>query len=40
VVVIADDAETQAHTARLDAIDKACHGSSVWRRLEQESITS
>jgi len=40
VVVIADDAETQAHTARLDAIDKACHGSSVWRRLEKESITS
>ena len=40
VVIIADDAETRAHTARLDAIDKTCHGSSVWRRLEQETITS
>jgi DNA polymerase-3 subunit epsilon len=39
-VIKADEAEIKAHTARLDAIDKACHGSSVWRRLEKETIRS
>ncbi|MGB5426487.1 MAG: DNA polymerase III subunit epsilon [Gammaproteobacteria bacterium] len=39
-VIKADDAEIQAHTARLDAIDEACQGSSVWRRLEKETTTS
>jgi DNA polymerase-3 subunit epsilon len=39
-VIRADDAEIQAHTARLDAIDKACDGSSVWRRLEAETVVS
>ena len=39
-VLKADEAEIQAHPARLDAIDKACHGSSVWRRLETETTVS
>jgi DNA polymerase-3 subunit epsilon len=34
VVIRADDTEVQAHGARLDAIDKTCGGSSVWRQLE------
>jgi len=39
-VIKADDAEIQAHATRLDAIDKACDGSSVWRRLETETTAS
>ncbi len=39
-VIRADEAEIQAHTARLDAIDKACHGTGVWRRLEKESSSA
>ena len=39
-VIRADDAEMQAHRARLDAIDKACGGNSVWRRLEAETLVS
>jgi len=39
-VIRADEAETRAHSARLDAIDKACDGSSVWRSLETETATS
>jgi len=31
-VIRADAAELGAHDARLDAIDKACDGRSVWRR--------
>jgi DNA polymerase-3 subunit epsilon len=40
VVTRADDAECAAHMARLDAIDKACDGTSVWRRMEQESAAT
>jgi DNA polymerase-3 subunit epsilon len=36
-VIRASDAELQAHMARLDAIDKVCDGSSVWRCLEADS---
>ena len=39
-VIIADDAECEAHSARLDAIDKVCDGTSVWRRLEQDTQVS
>ena len=39
-VLRADEAEIQAHTTRLDAIDKACHGASVWRRLEKEMTSA
>ena len=39
-VIRADEAETRAHATRLDAIDKACDGSSVWRRLETETAGS
>lgn len=35
-VLRADAAELQAHEARLDALDKAAGGSSVWRRLLRE----
>jgi len=31
-VIRADAAESAAHNARLDAIDKACESGSVWRR--------
>jgi len=37
-VIRADAAEMRAHTARLDAIDKACGGTSVWRRIEDEAV--
>ena len=37
-VIRADEAETRAHSARLDAIDKACDGHSVWRSLEAEKV--
>jgi DNA polymerase-3 subunit epsilon len=39
-VIRADDAEIQAHAARLDAIDKACNGSSVWRLVETDTLSS
>ncbi|MEN8205419.1 MAG: DNA polymerase III subunit epsilon [Pseudomonadota bacterium] len=39
-VIRADDAEARAHAARLDAIDKVCDGSSVWRTLETETVAS
>ena len=39
-VIRADEAETRAHSARLDAIDKACDGSSVWRCLETGTVSS
>ena len=39
-VIRADDAECAAHMARLDAIDKACDGTSVWRRMDQESAAT
>jgi DNA polymerase-3 subunit epsilon len=35
-VLRADAAEVAAHEQRLDALDKAVQGTSVWRRLEQE----
>jgi len=39
-VIRADDAEVQAHAVRLDAIDKACNGSSVWRLIETDTLAS
>ena len=39
-VIRADDAECEAHMSRLDAIDKACDGTSVWRRMEQDTAAS
>lgn len=33
-VVRASDAELAAHEARMDAIDKACGGNSVWRQTD------
>jgi DNA polymerase-3 subunit epsilon len=36
-VIKASDPECRAHAGRLDAIEKACGGSSVWRRLETET---
>jgi DNA polymerase-3 subunit epsilon len=36
-VVGATAEEGEAHDARLDALDKACDGGSVWRRLEGDA---
>jgi DNA polymerase III subunit epsilon len=36
-VIRADAAESAAHAARLDAIDKACESGSVWRHSESET---
>jgi DNA polymerase-3 subunit epsilon len=36
-VIRADADEIRAHTERLDAIEKACADTSVWRRLESET---
>jgi DNA polymerase III subunit epsilon len=36
-VIRADESECQAHVRRMQAIDKACGGSSVWHSLESES---
>ncbi len=36
-VIRADAEEIRAHAARLDAIDKACADTSVWRCLEAET---
>jgi len=33
-VLRATPEEGEAHNARLDALDKACEGGSVWRRFE------
>jgi DNA polymerase III subunit epsilon len=38
-VLRADVAELAAHELRLDALDKAVQGTSVWRQLEQEPAT-
>jgi len=34
-VIGASEEELRAHRTRLDAIEKACNGTSVWRRLEE-----
>jgi DNA polymerase-3 subunit epsilon len=39
-VLRADTAEMAAHEHRLDALDKAVQGGSVWRRLEQPAATA
>ena len=36
-VIRANEAECQAHNARMEAIENACGGTSVWRRLESET---
>jgi DNA polymerase-3 subunit epsilon len=36
-VLRASDAECQAHAERMAAIEKACGGTSVWRRLETDA---
>ena len=36
-VLCADPAELAAHEQRLDALDKAAQGGSVWRKLAQEA---
>ncbi|HEY4294367.1 DNA polymerase III subunit epsilon [Luteibacter sp.] len=38
IVLRATDEELQLHTQRLDAIDKAAGGQSIWRKLESETI--
>lgn len=38
-VIRASEAECQAHSERMAAIEKACGGSSVWRQLETEVIS-
>ncbi|TCV97365.1 DNA polymerase-3 subunit epsilon [Luteibacter rhizovicinus] len=39
-VLRASDEEQAAHQARLDALDKAAGGTSVWRRMESENQES
>ena len=39
-VLRADTAEMAAHEKRLDALDKAAQGGSVWRRLEQPAAVA
>ena len=34
-IIQASEEEREAHAARLDAIEKACQGTSVWRQLKQ-----
>ena len=36
-VIRATPEEGEAHETRLDALDKACDGGSVWRRLEKDA---
>ena len=36
-IIRASESECQAHTERMQAIEKACDGSSVWRQLETEA---
>jgi DNA polymerase-3 subunit epsilon len=38
-VIRASESECQAHAARMEAIEKACGGSSVWGRLESETAS-
>ena len=38
-VIRANDSECQAHAARMEAIEKACGGTSVWGRLESETAS-
>lgn len=38
-VIRASESECDAHNARLQAIEKACEGSSVWRRVEAETAS-
>jgi DNA polymerase-3 subunit epsilon len=38
-VIRASEAECQAHNGRMEAIEKTCGGSSVWRQLETEVIS-
>ena len=38
-VIRASEAECQAHNGRMEAIEKTCGGSSVWRQLEAEVIS-
>jgi DNA polymerase-3 subunit epsilon len=38
IVLRATDEELALHTQRLDAIDKAAGGQSIWRRLESETV--
>ena len=38
-VIRASESECQAHNGRMEAIEKACGGSSVWRQLETEVIS-
>jgi DNA polymerase-3 subunit epsilon len=36
-IIRASESECMAHTERMQAIEKACDGSSVWRQLETEA---
>ncbi|MGN6094143.1 MAG: DNA polymerase III subunit epsilon, partial [Luteibacter jiangsuensis] len=38
IVLRATDEELALHAQRLDAIDKAAGGQSIWRRLEAETV--
>ena len=38
-VIRASESECQAHNGRMQAIEKICGGSSVWRQLETEIIS-
>jgi DNA polymerase-3 subunit epsilon len=38
-VIRASEAECQAHNGRMEAIEKICGGSSVWRQLETEVVS-
>ena len=38
-VIRASEAECQAHSGRMEAIEKICGGSSVWRQLETEVVS-
>ena len=38
-VIRASEAECRAHAERMEAIEKACGSSSVWRRLETETVS-
>ena len=38
-VIRASEAECQAHNGRMEAIEKTCGGSSVWRQLETEVVS-
>jgi len=38
-VIRASESECQAHVERMEAIEKACGGNSVWRQLEADAPT-